>query len=106
MTTFNGNPMTQRGGAGAGRGDDPHGATTPQQYKQYPIKGGGGDYLHVTQGSLSDEHSDVSRYSSTGALQYSTKNARFKHDPSSQQMGWSGGTDHGGMGGRGTLESF
>lgn len=27
MTTHNGKPIKQRGGAGAGRGDDPHGLT-------------------------------------------------------------------------------
>lgn len=27
MSTFNGQPVTRRGGAGAGRGDDPYGVT-------------------------------------------------------------------------------
>lgn len=30
MATFNGQRVTQRGGANAGRGDDPHGVTMPQ----------------------------------------------------------------------------
>lgn len=30
MPSFMGNPVTQRGGSGAGRGDDPHGVTMPK----------------------------------------------------------------------------
>lgn len=38
MTTFNGQRVTQRGGAGAGRGDDAHGVTTSQwQRDQHAI---------------------------------------------------------------------
>lgn len=103
MSSFNGNRVTQRGGAGAGRGDNPHPAPS---FKQYPVKDGGGDYLHVSQGSLSDEHSNVSRFSNTGELKYSTQNARFQHNADTNKMGWSGGTDHGGLGGRGELETF
>ena len=32
MATFQGNPVTQRGGADAGRGDDPHGVTSVNRF--------------------------------------------------------------------------
>lgn len=68
------------------------------------LHGGGGDYLRVTP-TGSGRHT-VSRYGSDNKLQYSTSNAQFEHDSESGSLKWSGGQNHGGMGGSGSLKSF
>lgn len=80
----------------------PEAPAGPPPSTRYNIKGGGGDYLHITPNEGGTHN--VSRYGSKGELKYSTKNAWFDHDKKSNTVGWYAGRDHGGQGGKGQLE--
>lgn len=59
MATFNGNRVTQRGGADAGRGDNPHGVTKVNLYSAKTRKEGHGKQTSMDV-STGDQGGDMS----------------------------------------------
>lgn len=88
-----------RGGAGAGRGDNPHNTTSSAM--RYNIEGGGGAYLHVE--DLGDNYHSVSRFSSSGDLQAHSPKARFGFNPTTKMANWADVKNPNSFGGRGNL---
>jgi len=72
MATFNGEPVTQRGGANAGRGDDPHVTTHGEEgltrTQAHPLQGrGGADTVGIYRGFTGDPTGPRSHFFSAEA---------------------------------------
>ena len=112
MALFRGQRQTRRGGAGAGRGDNPHatdsgwgpslGAGSPTPVPAMPaerkwtgehtihtIEGGGGRQIMASK--FSDGTYNVSHMSDRGELLAESTGAQFHHDPSTGTVQWGGG---------------
>lgn len=106
MPSFMGNRVTQRGGAGAGRGDDAHGVTQSPQaggtqgFRIHGNSGGGYIYAHPEEGGT---HT-VQQFDNDHKMTYEAKGTTFSHEGDDMTGGtarWSGGK--GGLGGNGSI---
>lgn len=120
MPIFRGMRQTRRGGAGAGRGDNPHtdliakavsewnpsaeladamAKRTPEQpapssgRQRFQLQGGG--YIRTTPTQGSTTRHDVTVYNDSHVPQYSVKDASFGHNPETGEAKFFGGTDTG-----------
>ena len=77
MTTHNGKKITQRGGAGAGRGDDAHGVTESE--------------LNARMQAREDSYGEAGEYEAEAAYaaQYQDSlKPKYKMNPEEQQTAW------------------
>lgn len=90
-----------RGGAGAGRGDNPHSFGPTQTWNVGPANPGGKSHV-VRVTPKGDDYHDVHMYEQgdLGTPVYSASNVYFGHNQSTNQIEWGGGKSNESKGSR------